>query len=420
MIKKTIVAAFLLLGLIFPIAKSFAVVPALLLFVAPAAESTFVPWAAGVGAAAVAALAGWIMLQDPEKPQQKPITIQLDPNKPLITPTGWTSPTQPPASTPHDNTQEVGCQASAGPGESSAPIFMGSTTDASSACNAACAYGGGTYEGSGIYCSGPPSPTGYSWRINVLSRDKPCPTGYTQNNNTCILSEPEQVKKPPKGKDEIKRDGNVFARDPQQDPADNNPKVEVNGNKISYIADNGEKVEIQLSGSASGGATVTHSIPDTSTGTTKVNTTALSNTGATTGVNQQTYQGTGTQQSSTPSTGTTFPNDYAKAGEAQAAANSTNAKLDTLHGDLTSTANPADGNGTEPTFADATGTAFNALNAWSVPAHISTCPTGTFTAFNQTFTLDAQCTVMEQVKTPLNLAAIVGWLVLALFIVLRA
>lgn len=131
-----------------------------------------------------------------------------------------------------------------------------------------------------------------------------CPPGYTASGNTCSLANPEQVKKPPKGIDEIGREGNAFKRDPQQDISDNNPNVVLETpNQISYTdPTTGEKVTINLNAST-GAATVTHSVPNRSSGTTTVQTTSVGSPSSGSTLNGQstnTYSGIGDQMGTTP------------------------------------------------------------------------------------------------------------------------
>ena len=270
--------------------------------------------------------------------------------------------------------------------------------------------------------------------VGAASPTAQCPAGYSGTNPCTKISD----KAVPDGNQDIAATApNTLGKgtDGDWNSADALPINQPTPDTIqmgTIDATTGQPQNVKVTMASSGAATVSVQTQKSDVnGNTYVtnNTTTFSPTGAQTSNSQSTDTGSlasgGTNGTYTPnSTGSStpvqFPNDYAKTGEAQAAANTTNAKLDGIKDALTKTDNPADGNGTEPTFADATGNAFDALNAWGVPAHSSNCPTGTFTAFNHTFTLDAQCTVMEQVKTPLNLAAIVCWLVLALFIVLRA
>jgi hypothetical protein len=124
-----------------------------------------------------------------------------------------------------------------------------------------------------------------------------------------------------------------------------------------------------------------------------------------------------------------FPTDYARQGEAAAAANPLGVKLDTLHADLTQKVDgPADP--TLPPTSDFEdgffkGT-FSKLLAWNLPPHTSTCPTTTMNLdfFGRPLTLkmDEQCQLLNDpaVATVAAVSFDVSWLIAALFIVLWA
>jgi hypothetical protein len=115
----------------------------------------------------------------------------------------------------------------------------------------------------------------------------------------------------------------------------------------------------------------------------------------------------------------TFPSDYARQGEAASAASAVNAQIAHLG---ESSAAPA-----EPVVPAASGFAdvffpstFSNLTAWQLPGHASQCPTSSFSAFGQSFTIDAHCGLLADHSAPLEAAMVVVWSLLALFIVLRA
>lgn len=120
-----------------------------------------------------------------------------------------------------------------------------------------------------------------------------------------------------------------------------------------------------------------------------------------------------------------FPNDYARAGEAAAAAATINAKLDTLHHDLSDTATVADPLAVDPATMPSFGTTFDNLKSWNLPAHTSTCPapdidlSGVFGA-GHVYHFDAHCQLIQDHFAALQAAMIVCWSLLAMFVVLRA
>jgi len=118
-------------------------------------------------------------------------------------------------------------------------------------------------------------------------------------------------------------------------------------------------------------------------------------------------------------TGTgTWPDDYSREGTLQAV----KAGTEQLHKDLTDTL-PSDDPSPpgDSLFSDAffNGT-FDALKAWSVPGHTSTCPTGSFSWNSVTYTIDSHCQLVADHFNALQAAMTVVWSLLALFVVLRA
>lgn len=124
-------------------------------------------------------------------------------------------------------------------------------------------------------------------------------------------------------------------------------------------------------------------------------------------------------------TGGGFPNDYARAGEAAAAAATINAKLDTLHHDLSDTTTVVDPLAVDPTTMPSFGTTFDNLKAWNLPAHASTCPapdidlSSVFGA-GHVYSFNAHCQLVQDHFAALQAAMMVCWSLMAMFVVLRA
>ena len=120
----------------------------------------------------------------------------------------------------------------------------------------------------------------------------------------------------------------------------------------------------------------------------------------------------------------TFPTDYARQGEASAAAGTITPKLDTLHNDLSTQAEVPDPVLDTSEFQTAFfHDTFTGLLAWRLPAHSSVCPTVTFSlapVLAGSYVMDSQCTVLGQVSGGISAAFIVLWLLVALFVVLKA
>ena len=120
---------------------------------------------------------------------------------------------------------------------------------------------------------------------------------------------------------------------------------------------------------------------------------------------------TNTPTTTTKADGIVFPNDYARTGEAQRAADS----ITDLMKPTSEVADP-----TVPESADNWGSTFNPLKAWSVPGHSSVCPVGSFNWNGSTYTIDSHCQLISDYWSALQSAAVVLWTVLALFILLGA
>jgi hypothetical protein len=133
----------------------------------------------------------------------------------------------------------------------------------------------------------------------------------------------------------------------------------------------------------------------------------------------------GSISASPAATGGGFPNDYARTGEAAAAAATTNARLDTLHHDLSDTATVADPLAVDPATMTGYGTTFDNLKAWNLPAHASTCPapdidlSGVFGA-GHVYHFNAHCQLVQDHFAALQAAMMVCWSLMAMFVVLRA
>lgn len=157
-------------------------------------------------------------------------------------------------------------------------------------------------------------------------------------------------------------------------------------------------------------------VASTSTSTTTTNadgSTTTTTSGYTTG-------GGSSSGSSGPMT-IDFPTDYAKSSDVTALGG----KLDTLHGDLSQTANANEvadiDSSTMPTF----GTTFDSLRAFQIPAHASGCPapsidlSGVLGA-GRIYQFNAHCALVQNHFGALQAAMMACWSVAALFVVLRA
>lgn len=126
-----------------------------------------------------------------------------------------------------------------------------------------------------------------------------------------------------------------------------------------------------------------------------------------------------------PGGSATFPNDYARQGEAVTAANMLAPKVDRIGDALSSTtivADPVDLTSAEmPTF----GNTFDNLLSWQLPIHNSACPSLVFdlsmmsSSWNN-FVMDSHCTLIQGKTGEFQLAMSIVWTLIAMMIILRA
>jgi len=188
--------------------------------------------------------------------------------------------------------------------------------------------------------------------------------GYTQSGANCVLTDRTQVQKPAGTICSILRSGNTFQADPQNTSGCSLPSMTHNGvtynitsDTISQAKPDGTTQTVKVNADG----TVTHSVdvPNVQNGTTTrgVNTYGVPpGTGAGApldGTTVGTIDGTGTGAGTTPNISINLPTDYARQGEAAAAATSINdtlgPKLDAL--DICTTHPDSiicQGNGTAP------------------------------------------------------------------------
>jgi len=439
MIKRLFITLLFAITLVFPITKAFAVLPLIYLAYAAVAGAELTPWVAGSTTLVGAAIAILNFKKQATATAASPaIQITLDPNTPLITPPNWTAPatgTQEPTP-PQENAPTITATIPAGMYDGQAHTFTGASMNAVKA--SVLAYLQPNYTGYTLelqydaaenklrlFENSPPQTEMNNYVNFSLNNDK-CKAGYTLDaaGNTCNLTNPQQVQKPADHICEMVKSSTGTFTPSATDPDCANATIAGNNTaKLEYTVSETEHLIIQNDNN--GKVTITQKAYNASENKTSAYTATLSTARvvtATTTTNApgntlaDTGTGTGTGGTSGETTVVNFPNDYSKTGEAQTAANSIISKLDPL----TSTTGAADGSATDPTFSDGFGETFNALTAWQLPLHTSTCPTAQFTVWNHQFNLNAQCTVFNDVKTPLSFAMVAAWVILALFIVLGA
>ncbi|GEM_PF-5816672 len=272
------------------------------------------------GGLALGALGGAILVtadgSQPASIASAPITIQLDPNTPLITPTGWSSPTSPPSttatttaySTPYTgstkySTAAAGCIAG-GAAFASTSGCTGSQTFTSVGSNGACYF---NVVADGICYGTTGSSTWFS-----ASAATGCPSGYTLTSGTCNLTTATAVIKPVSNRQEIKRTGNTFSNDPQADPSDVYPasNVSVTSSTVTVNTADGGKLVVTINGDGSSTVTQTSPIPGSTNSkksVTDFSAPDANNAPKVTGQSQSTVEGQGTQI--TPTAAATPPLD---------------------------------------------------------------------------------------------------------------
>jgi len=222
------------------------------------------------------------------------VKIQLSPDAPMDTPSGWT---------PSNGSAGSGGKPTPPGNTAGTSVWTGgascSGTDQPTVAKCIQAYYAGTwatpsmfdypecvsnctstvaqswrayYNGSG---GGAPGWTGARGMTAVVS----CPTGYTAVSGVCTLSDATIVQKPSDGVCTIKRTGNSYAYDSlDPDCASPTSQVSISGSgngTFTVVASDGSKVEAVID-QATGKTTVTQSVPNFTTNTTTNNTVVFS------------------------------------------------------------------------------------------------------------------------------------------------
>lgn len=304
---------------------------------------------------------------------------------------------------------------------------------------AACANGGGEYVESRSACA-----TATKLYPNWGTSNKTsCPSGYTQVLDKCVLNNPRQAAKD-KACDMAYSNGAFgFYDDADCAPAADGKKLQpyIRGpNVMAYGQNsNGQPLLFEVQPGQDEWKIKTHQQSDTPTETlVKTDTyTVDPKTGAITGASSSTSPGSitgpsgGTVPATYPGTPTPtdpkvntdptkkadiqFPSDYARQGEAGAAAD----KIKTAIEDVTKPSDELD-DPSSPDWADPWGDSFNGLRGWSMPGHSSQCPVGSFDWDGRIYTIDSHCRLVVDHWGALSASMTAVWLVAALFIVLRA
>jgi len=253
-----------------------------------------------------------------------------------------------------------------------------------------------------------------------------CPAGYTLTVDTCFADNPREAVDDNRIDLSAGEDGYEMYDDIDQGQPDTIEIYQPTPSEIQIGTKTADGRPQQVSGSISstGSSIVVKEQGKDGNGDSVVKTTTYqfdasgNHIGTSVATSSGSLQGGGPNGTYTgqANNGTTFPNDYAKTGEAQQAANSINNKLDEL---LDGEADMSDVSEV-PEYSSAIDSEFAGLLGWSLPAHTSTCPQGNLDIFGAVIPFNSQCVIMEEVKPELQLASVVMWLIVALFIVLSA
>lgn len=266
-----------------------------------------------------------------------------------------------------------------------------------------------------------------------------CGAGYVSGAGGCVLENARAAASDNKA--DLVRSASGYSVDSAE--ADSLPAyARVNGGKVYAQGKNssGQPVMIEYSVSPDGSKTyITHYTQSETADQTTVRTQSItvdSATGTVTGATMGTATGsispaasadvvptvsTGAAVTSSTSSGgdsIVFPTDYARAGEAAAAANTVKTAVDGVKDRLSTTEVVSDP--ILPDWVDPWGASWSALKGWSLPGHTSTCPVGSFSWNNQEYLINAHCQLIADHWGVITAAMSVVWVVLSLFIVLGA
>lgn len=257
-----------------------------------------------------------------------------------------------------------------------------------------------------------------------------CPSGYSESGGACALSNARLATSD--NKVDLARSGDALTVASDKDTAPSNLAVTASGaGQIWGTNSSGQPFVTTITpNSTTGGSDVTTQtqVSSSSGSAVQTNTYSIAGNGTVTGASSTVASGTITQSSTAtaaPTVSTTsgtspivFPDDYARQGTAVA----TLSGVTTIANALTTQASTVD-----PTVPDTSlfGDAFfkdtfSNLLGWSPPAHSSACPTSSFSAFGHDFQVNAHCALVDDNSAGLRQAMAVVYVLLALFIVLRA
>lgn len=272
-----------------------------------------------------------------------------------------------------------------------------------------------------------------------------CGSGYVMSSGVCTLQDARQAQ--PDNRNDVGRSGGAFNMPPDADSSNSAiPKGTITAGpggagsswQVVGQSSSGNPIVIKVDAQAPGGSRleISEQVQDANSNSfvrTRVLeiapnsvVTSDSQTMAPSSLSYDPVTQTATQNNSTNTTPysnpemqqqpITFPTDYARQGEAAAAATSITNAL------LAPSAAPAD-----PVLPDAAQfddaffkNTFDGLKGWSVPNHVSTCPQPGFDWNGSSYTINSHCQLWTDHQSAIAAAMLVVWSIAALFIVLRA
>jgi len=246
----------------------------------------------------------------PANSTSTPIQIHLDPNTPLITPSGWTSPTSPPSSATQ-NPYSWSWSSSSGTNATAAGACQDMLVPIQAFYTAGGAGVVATYKTfqSTNQCVYSRTQNGSAISDLVVTiTPASCPAGYTISGTNCNLSTPTAVIKPESGIQEIKRVANTFSVDAQAHANDKLPatKLAVTSTSVTVNADDGSSTVVVINTDGTSKVTTTRPNSDnTSTKTvTDLSAPTASESPRVIGKSETVVTGVGTQAGTTPAPST--------------------------------------------------------------------------------------------------------------------
>lgn len=354
---------------------------------------------------------GWSPNADPTQPPMPPATAnpthywRVD--SPVVLPGPYDSA---------DAAAAAGCANA----NRSGPLYCGGATAGFYACT----------EGGAFSCANPPY-TSYG----QVTQQSTCPAGYgSDGSGGCVVTNPDAVRYPVDNQCGLKFSAGTMSFDSRDPDCDGSPPpgVSVSSDGKTWTSNgtagaSGTTVTVNANGSI----TIRSAQPQPD-GTTKIDTWTIANpsagpaavtqtsSSAVTGQGPDARDAAGNPIGSPVGDKIQFPDDYAREGTQQTAVQ----RLTQIEDALTKTDSAAPADPTPKAQSDIESVffpgTFQGLLSWQLPARTVACPTWSFSLWGQTYTIDAQCTLIEQQRATMSAICLLVYGLVALFIVLGA